>query len=161
MAKPAPSYSRVWGMQMNGKRWTLAVGLGVVISGIGAATPASAAQQVQVIQCGGHDVTIRTNTNNSSDNGGWSAAKVVGDGTLIPTSFSFAVVDHTNGESVGPFTQAKGGGNANHNQQTISCTQSMTDTLANLLGPGDTPPPGWNLTDSATFTFTVTAVQKS
>lgn len=158
MAKPAPFSQR--GMHVNAKRWSVVVGLGVLVGGMGAAAPASAAQTTQVIQCGGHPLTLRTNSNNSSDNGGWSAAQVVGDGTLIPTSFSFQVVDNVTHESVGPFTQVKGGGNANHNQQAITCTQSMTDTLANLLGPGDTPPPGWARTDSATFTLTVTAVPR-
>ena len=59
------------------------------------------------------------------------------------------------------FAQAKGGGNANHNQPTVTCTQSETGVLGDFLNPGDTPPPGTSVSDPVTFTLTVTAVRHS
>ena len=40
----------------------------------------------------------------------------------------------------------------------MTCTQSQTDSLGNMLEPGDELPPGASLTDQVTFTLTVTAV---
>jgi hypothetical protein len=127
-----------------------------------AAAPASAAPQTQQLTCDGQLLTIRTPTENSSDNGGWSVGQIIAGGTghLIPTSFAFSAYDVTTQTSLFSGTQYKGNGQANHNQQTVTCTQTQTGTLADLLGPGETPPPGVNLTDIVTTTITVTAVPK-
>lgn len=129
-------------------------------AGVLLAPPAGAAQTTQQITCGGETLTVRANTNNSSDNGGWSAAHVSGGGHLIPTSFSFSAFDNTLNTELFTFTQQKGGGNANQNQPSISCSQSMTGMLGDLLEPGEEPPPGASLTDIVTTTFVVTAVPK-
>ena len=125
--------------------------------------PSGNGQSVQQLSCTGlGDVWIRTNNNNSSDMGGWSAAQIVGGdatGTLIPTSFTFEAFDVTTGHDLFPAgSQVKGGGNGNHQQATVLCTQQFTDTLANLLEPGDELPPGAQLTDTVTVTLTATAV---
>lgn len=139
----------------------LAVGAAVVTAtvGLGSAT-ATAAQGEQQLSCDGTTITVRTNDNHSSDKGGWSAAVVVdgGSGILVPTSFAFSAYDETTQSPLFSYVQEKGGGNANHNQDAVSCTQTMQGTLADLLEPGDTPPPGVALTDVVTATFTVTAV---
>lgn len=124
------------------------------------ATPAVAAQSTQQIQCDGSTLTIRTNDNHSSDMGGWSTAQVAdGTGHLIPVSFTFSAYDVTTDAYLFPAqTQWKGNGNANHNQQTVTCAQTETGTLASFLGPGEQPPPGANLSDTVTVTFTVVAV---
>ena len=126
------------------------------------AAPAGAAPSTQQILCGDQTLTIRTNNNHSSNNGGWSAAQIVsgGSGHLIPTSFTFSAFDVTTNTALFYGTQLKGGGNGNHNQSTITCSQTQTGVLADLLSPGDQVPPGASLTDIVTSTFTVTAVQK-
>jgi hypothetical protein len=126
---------------------------------IGAST-AQAAPQTQPLTCDGQQITIRTNENNSSDMGGWSAAHVVsgGSGTLIPTTFSFSAYDDTIQQLIFQGTQAKGAGNANHNQSTVTCTQTETATLGDLLEPGDELPPGASADDQVTITLVATAV---
>jgi hypothetical protein len=135
----------------------MTLGVGVTL-----ASPASAATSTQQIDCGATTLTIRTPDNHSSDNGGWSVGQIVsgGGGHLIPTSFTFSAYDVTTGTPLFTGTQTKGAGNANHNQSTITCSQTMTGALSDLLGPGETPPPGVDPTDTVTSTFTVTAVQK-
>ena len=95
--------------------------------------------------------------------GGWSVAQVVegGSGHLIPTAFSFSVVNVSQpAQTLPPDVSVKGNGNANKKQPTFQCSQAQTGPLSDLLEPGDSPPPGWNLTDTVTSTFTVTAVAK-
>lgn len=126
------------------------------------AAPAYAATQTQQLDCGGHLITVRVPTDNSSDNGGWSVGQITAGGTghLIPTSFGFSAFDVTRQTPLFSGTQYKGKGHANHNQQAITCTQTQTGKLADLLGPGETPPPGVALTDVVRTTLTVTAVPK-
>ena len=140
-----------------------ALAAGLLGAGLVAAAPASAAQETQVLDCGGTQITVRTPTQNSSEHGGWSVGQVVSGGTghLIPTSFGFSAFDVTQGVSLFSGTQYKGGGNANANQAQITCTQTTTGVLADLLGPGEEPPPGVALTDTVTLTLTVTAVPKA
>lgn len=139
-----------------------AILVGVVLAGAVGATPAGAAQSTQQLQCGGTTLTIRVNNNNSSDNGGWSVGQIVngGSGHLIPTSFSFSAFDLTVNTPLFGATSSKGHGNANQNQQAVTCSQTQIETLADLLQPGDQLPPGTALTDQVRFTITVTAVPK-
>jgi hypothetical protein len=84
-----------------------------------------------------------------------------GTGHLVPTAFSGSLADNAVHQTLFTFAQAKGGGNANHNQPTVTCTQSETGVLGDFLNPGDTPPPGTSVTDPVTFTLTVIAVRHS
>ena len=106
---------------------------------------------------------MRVNTSHSSANGGWAVAQIVdgGAGHLVPTAFSNVLHDDTTNQTLFTFDRAKGGGNANHNQPTVTCTLSETGILGDFLNPGDTPPPGTSVSDSVTFTLTVTAVRHS
>lgn len=124
------------------------------------ATTAQAAPTLQQLSCDGQKMTLRTNDNNSSDMGGWSAAQVVagGSGTLIPTKFDFSAYDNTIGQQLFTGSQVKGGGHANHNQATVTCTQTESATLGDLLEPGDEPPPGASPNDAVTTTLVATAV---
>ena len=99
----------------------------------------------------------------SQQPGGWGVGQVVAGGTghLVPTAFSGSLVDNAVNQTLFTFDQVKGGGNANHNQPTITCTQSETGVLGDFLNPGDTLPPGTSPTDSVTFTLTVIAVRHS
>jgi hypothetical protein len=151
------------------KRTILGAGLGAItlvgglVVGTVAALPASAAPSTQTLDCGSAGtLLVRTNTNNSSDNGGWSVAQVLpgGSGHLIPTSFVFSAYDDTTQQPLFSFTQPKGNGHANHNQQTVFCSSTQTGVLADLLDPGEQPPPGAALTDIVTVTFGATAVPK-
>ncbi len=137
---------------------TLAAGAGVAVL----AVPAHAAQTTETVTCDGQDITVRVNIN-KSPSGGWGAAQIVSGGTghLVPTSFSGSLYDETTGQTLFTFNQVKADGNANHNQPTITCTQSETGTLGDSLEPGDTPPPGTSASDEVTFNLTVTAVRHS
>ncbi len=138
---------------------TIAAGAGLA----GLAGPAHAAQTTLPITCDGQQLTVRVNTNHSSQNGGWGVGQVVAGGTghLVPTSFSGSLVDDAIHQTLFSFEQAKGGGNANHNQSTVTCTQSQAGVLGDFLDAGDTPPPGTSVSDPVTFTLTVIAVPHS
>ena len=145
-----------------------AVVLGAV-AGLGAAGmlalagPASAAQTSMSFDCAGvGPVTVRVNTNHSSDNGGWGAAQVSTGGHGIPVAFAFTLTDIATGATQG-FTQPKGSGNANQNTTGThtTCSQTQTGTVGDFLNPGEPVPPGMSVDDPATGTFTVTVVFKS
>ena len=138
---------------------TIATGAGLVAL----AGPAHAAQSAMPITCDGQQLTVRVNTNHSSQNGGWGVGQVVAGGTghLVPTVISGSLVDNAINQTLFTFEQAKGGGNANHNQSTVACTASQTGVLGDFLDPGDTPPPGTSVSDPVTFTLMVTAVPHS
>jgi hypothetical protein len=139
---------------------TMAAGAGLA----GLAGPAHAAQSTVPVACNnGEQLTVRVNTNHSSQNGGWGVGQVVADGTghLVPTEISGSLFDNAVHQTLFTFAQAKGGGHANHNQPTITCTQSQTGVLGDFLNHDDTPPPGTSPTDSVTFTLTVIAVRHS
>jgi hypothetical protein len=139
---------------------TIAAGAGLA----GLAGPAHAAQSTIPVTCpNGEQLTVRVNTNHSSEHGGWGVGQVVAGGTghLVPTEISGSLVDNVIHQTLFTFDQAKGGGHANHNQATVTCMASQTGVLGDFLNPGDTPPPGTSPTDSVTFTLTVIAVRHS
>jgi len=146
-------------------RRTMTLGGVLALAGTGllVASPlAGAAQSTQTIQCGGDTYTIRTNSNNSSQNGGWSAAQVVGQPGAhgIPVSFSGTAVDTTiNNQTIFSFSQTKGNGNANQNQPVTTCTQSFSGTF-DEVSEGAPPPPGVSGTDDVTMTITIGVVIK-
>lgn len=130
----------------------------LIAAGAGSASP----PQPQSLSCGGlGDLQILTPVANGADQN-WGSARVVGDGHLTPVAFEFSAFDNTVGLPLfdsGLIT--KGGGNANHNQSTTTCTQEQTGTLADFLQPGDqVPPPPFALTDSVTFTVWASVVTK-
>jgi hypothetical protein len=140
--------------------------LGIVALGAAAVVgmtvaPAWAAQMEQQVSCDGHELTIRSNENNSSDHGGWSSVQIVqgGSGHLTPVAFSGSLYDVTTESEIFSFSQAKGGGHAAHNTATTTCTQEEQGTLADFLEPGDELPPGASPDDDVTFTFTATVTQ--
>lgn len=138
---------------------TLAAGAGVAAL----AGPAHAAQTTLPITCDGQQLTVRVNTSHGSANGGWAVAQIVDGGTchLVPTAFSNVLHDDTANQTLFTLDRANGGGNANHNQPTVTCTLSQAGTLGGFLNPGDMPPPGTSVSDSVTFTLTVTAIRHS
>jgi hypothetical protein len=138
---------------------TIAAGAGLA----GLAGPAHAAQTTMPLTCAGQPLTVRVNTNHSSEHGGWGVGQVVAGGTghLVPTEISGSLVDDAINQTLFTFDQDKGGGNANHNQPTLTCTASQTGVLGDFLGPRDTPPPGTSVTDPVTFNLTVIAVRHS
>ena len=135
-----------------------ALALGGLVAG-----PALAAQQPQPLQCEGHQITVRVNENNSKEHGGWGAAIMIdgGTGVIDPTSFNGSMYDETAGQEVFSFEQMKGNGNGNHNQLTISCSDTTVATLADYLEPGNEVPPGMSVDDVVDFSLSVTAVVRS
>jgi hypothetical protein len=127
-----------------------------------AAGPADAAQSVQPVSCTNGEFQVRTNNNNSSDNGGWSSAQVVDKGGhFIPTSFVFSLVDVTNPAANESFVQGKGGGNGNNNQQTVTCQVFYAEgTASDLNAQGADLPPNVAPTDYVQVSFAVTAIPK-
>jgi hypothetical protein len=127
-----------------------------------AASPASAAQQLQTVMCNGHQLTVRVNTNHSSQNGGWGSAKIVsgGSGVGSPVAISGQLVDSTLDQTLFTFSSSKGHGKAEHNQQTITCTEQQTGTVGDFVPPDAQLPPGASFNDEATFTLTVIVVPK-
>ena len=139
---------------------TIAAGAGLA----GLAGPAHAAQSTLPITCdNGQQLTVRVNTNHSSEHGGWGVGQIVAGGTghLVPTDINASLFDNATNQTLFTADQAKGGGNANHNQPTVTCMASQTGVLGDFLGPRDTPPPGTMASDSVTFNITVTAVRHS
>jgi multisubunit Na+/H+ antiporter MnhC subunit len=139
---------------------TLAAGAGLVAL----AGPANAAQSTLPVSCdNGQQLTVRVNTNHSSEHGGWGVGQIVAGGTghLVPTVINVSLFDNAINQTLFTAEQAKGGGNANHNQSTVNCTASQTGVLGDFLNPGDTPPPGTSVSDPVTFTVVVTAVPHS
>lgn len=136
---------------------TIAAGAGLAAF----AAPAHAAESLLLpLTCDGQQFTVRVPNSNSSSHGGWAAGQIVADGTGhgVPTESSGSLFDHAVGQTLFTFEQAKGRGNANHNQTAINCTASETGILRDYLGPGETPPPGTSVNDPVTFTLTVTVV---
>src|SRR4051794_33568565 len=89
---------------------TLAGAAGTMLIGMSSAHAAQGGLQEQTLTCSnGQEITILSNTNNSSDMGGWEAVKVVsgGSGHLIPTSFSFSAFDNTTDQLIFNGTQVK------------------------------------------------------
>jgi len=136
--------------------------LALVVSLLAVATATGAPPVPQSLTCQGlGEVQIVVGPANGSDQS-FGAARVVGDGHLIPVNFQFSAYDVTAGIPL--FDSGlikKGAGNGNKNQQTIPCTSIETGTLADFLDPGETPPPGAAPTDSVTFTIYVDAIVKS
>jgi hypothetical protein len=127
------------------------------------AGPASAAQSTMPLSCDGTTYTLRTNSNNSSDMGGWSVAQLVdASGHLIPTSFDYSLVDTAPGSTFSfSQTNQKGHGNGNANQQQVNCSISYDSTLGAEAPPSfDYQSTGTSPTDPVTTTITVTAVPK-
>ncbi|SDB83465.1 hypothetical protein GA0111570_104144 [Raineyella antarctica] len=113
----------------------------------------------------GQTVDVLVAGNHSSDMGGWAAARVVGDGVLLPTSFTFALVDLNDPATpLWQGVQAKGGGKAQSRQQTITCSVLMPAdaTIGEVLStaPGPITVPEDQLGDPAGFLLTVTAVPR-
>jgi len=107
------------------------------------------------------DVQILVGPANGADQS-FGAARIVGDGHLIPVSFRFSAVDVNTGATLfDSGLVSKGNGNGNHNQPTIFCSSTETGTLADFLEPGDPVPPGASLTDTVTFTIEANAILKS
>lgn len=105
---------------------------------------------------------MRVNDAHSSDHGGWSSAQIVsgGEGHLTPLSFGFTLHDDTLGVTLFSGTELKGGGHPGSGRTTVTCTQSETATLADVLDPGEQPPPGVDLADTVTQTLVVVAFRQ-
>ncbi|MGN6161764.1 MAG: hypothetical protein ACTHOG_08690 [Marmoricola sp.] len=136
------------------------LGLAMGVCGVVTAGSAGAAQQIQQVTCEGQTYTIRTNTNNSSDKGGQSSVQIVagGSGHFTPTSFAGTLVDESTHQTLFSFQQTKGNGNANHNQASITCTDTQQSTLGEFWDPSQPLPAGTSADDPVTFTITVTVV---
>ncbi|HJQ43246.1 MAG TPA: hypothetical protein VJ831_09190 [Jatrophihabitantaceae bacterium] len=149
-------------MNARGRAAAITVAAGCGIALLAAPPAATAAQSTQELSCDGITVTIRSGDNNSSDHGGFGVAQIVagGSGHLIPTSFAGSLYDVNLDETIFSFDQSKGGGHANHQQDTVSCTQEQDGVLADFLEPGDEPPAGASPTDDVVFTITATAVHQ-
>ena len=87
---------------------TIAAGAGLA----GLAGPAHAAQSTMPLTCDGQQLTVRVNTNHSSEHGGWGVGQIVAGGTghLVPTAFSGSLVDNTVHQTLFTFDQVRAAG---------------------------------------------------
>lgn len=135
-----------------------------VLAGAGAAfaaSPALAAKQPEVFTCGGQTIVVSATTSNANQNGGWGTAQIVSGGTGVgsPVAVSGTVTDTTTGgPPVFSFSPTKGQGNAEQNQQTITCTEKVTTSAANFFG--SQLPPGVSPSDGIELDLTATVVLK-
>src|SRR5262245_18926203 len=112
--------------------------MALISAGVGSAAP----PQPQPLHCDGlGDLMIVVGPAKGADNN-FAAARIVGGGHLIPTSFEYSAFDVTTNTPLVSETTAKGNGNGNHNQQTTTCSSTETGPLSDFLAPGETPPPG-------------------
>jgi hypothetical protein len=144
----------------------LAVSAAVCVAILVAATAALAAgPQPQSITCNGLG-TIQivtgpaTGTQDNENVEVWGAARIVGGGTLIPTSFTFTAYDDTVDLLLFSGVSPKGSGNANQNQDTTTCVESQTTTLDQIWPPDAPLPDGAALSDTVTLSFSVNAIVK-
>jgi hypothetical protein len=130
----------------------------VTVTAVFASTANAAGRNTEVIQCGGSTLTILTQPA-AHDNFG--AVQVVGDGTLIPLAFEFTVTDLTKGIVLFSDSLIKGSGRTPPGVagSVMTCISTDTATLGDLLEPGETPPPGTDLTDTVQFLLTATVVK--
>ena len=119
------------------------------------AGPASAARTTDTIVCGGETLTLTVTSTNSDNAPAWGVGTISGGSHLIPTSFSFTATDLNTGDVLFSDTQAKGNGNGQHNQTSITCIGVPERATAGELGI-----PGVDPSHVIEFDFTVTAVRK-
>lgn len=122
-----------------------------------AGAQASGHRGTEQLDCSGlGTVTITTPPENVGDS--WSAAQIVGDGHLVPVSFTYLAEDTTLGVVLNQFTESHGP--AHQQQDTITCSTTLLVTLADLLPapPGVELPPGVQPTDTVALTFLATVV---
>lgn len=124
-----------------------------------ASGPAPAGKDVSTFACNGlGTVTLSTPTGPKSV----GAAQIIGStGTLIPTSFVLAITDLTTNTLLKTETVTKGGGHANANQATTTCSATVFQgTFGEIAPPGTPLPPGVSPTDVLQGDAVVTAVIK-
>ena len=145
-------------------RSSLRLALCCLVAATGLAVVATAGAQGRIeetVECDGATLTILVQP--SSSETGWGAVQVVGDGTLIPLSFSFSAFDETTGEPLFPTqTDQKGSGNPPPGLAgaVTTCSQTFTAPLSELLEPGEEPPPGVDPSDIITISLTATVVRR-
>lgn len=124
-----------------------------------AASGASAAPVQQTVTCEGQTIVVSGNTDNSKQS--WYTAQILSGGTGAgsPVAISGVVLDDSQGGAqVATYSASKGQGNAEQNQQTITCTQTITDTAGDFFG--SQLPSGVSASDMVEFDLTITVVPK-
>ncbi len=118
--------------------------------------PGNGTQEMSLM-CGGQEITVLTRANGAQSEQNWAAAWVVDMGTAIPVSFEFAVYDNTTSTSL--VDETVDHSPAHQNMQQITCSQTQTGSIGDLLGAF--APMDVNPSDMATITFTVVAALPS
>jgi hypothetical protein len=121
----------------------------MLVAGVG-----SAARTQQTLLCNGEQVTVTVTTTTNENLVAWGVGTISGGAHLIPTSFSGSGVDLSTGATLFSFSQAKGNGNGQHNQPSVTCSESEQATA------GEFGIPGVAQSDLIEFDTTVTAVTK-
>lgn len=139
------------------QRLAAAAGILVTLAVTATSTPAQAAGlSTQTFTCDGQHVTIRSAYGHDGDT--WSAAQIVGAGTLVPESFEYRTVDETAGIVLDDETLHHGAAHAN--QATITCEVGMEAVLGDIVSPDFMLPPGTSPSDLVQLSFVVTAVPR-
>ena len=137
------------------RRFLAAATLAAVVTVVVVATGTAARTQDTLI-CGTTSYPVTVTSTTSDNSVAWGVGTVSGGDHFIPTSFSGTGVDLTTGETIFSFSQAKGNGNGQHNQDQMTCSTAPETATAGELGI-----PGVNPSDVIRFTFSATVVHKS
>ena len=140
---------------MKSKAVTLLTTIAALTAVMALAGPASAARTTDTIVCGAETLTLTVTSVDSDNAPAWGVGTISVGTHLIPTSFSFTATDLNTGDVLFSDTQAKGNGNGQHNEQTITCSGVPEQATAGELGI-----PGVDPSHVVQFDFTVTAVRK-
>jgi len=136
------------------RRYFLAAATAALLALVTAGTGTAARTQDTLI-CGNTEIPITVTTTTNDNSVAWGVGTVGKGDHFIPTSFSGTAVDLTTGDTLDSFSQAKGKGNGQHNQDQMTCnTPPETATAGDLGIPGVDP------NDVIQFTLTVTVVHK-
>jgi hypothetical protein len=141
-------------------RTLLAAATAATVAAFVLASTASAARTQDQITCGGTTYTLTVTSVESDNAPAWGVGTISGGSHVIPTSFTFSAYDLTKQTVLFSDTQAKGNGNGQHNQATMTCTGDVeTISGADYLTFAG-PDPRVNADDVIEISFSVTVIQK-
>jgi hypothetical protein len=128
---------------------------GAVVVALTATAVASASRTQDTLICGDVAFPVTVTSTSNENSVAWGVGTVSAGEHFIPTSFSGAGVDLTTDETLFSFSQAKGGGNGQHNQEQMACTTPTVTATAGELGI-----PGVDPGDLIQISFSATVVRK-
>lgn len=129
--------------------------IGMSVMPASASGPAAPGKDVLIFDCGDFGtVTLAVDTGGRS----WGAGQIIGEqGHLAPNALTYTITDTSTGVLLESRAFAKGGGQANKQQDTTACADGFSATAAEFYAGGPLPP-GVSPTDVIEFAAIVTVV---